>query len=427
MEQSIVRQIPIFASLSQQEVVRLANLLQAVHFSPGALILREGDAGGSFYFILEGEVEAIKAMGTSEERKLGVSKAGDFLGEMGLLNPSGLRTVSIRAVTPVMLLEMENADFEMLLRQFPRIAQDLLRVMSLRLREANEMTVRDLRDKNRELAQAYLDLMQAQEQIIEKEKIERELQLARDIVEQYLPHNIPSLAGFEFGANMLPARAVGGDFYDFIPLDDDRIGIVVGDVSDKGLPAALLMALTRSILRAEACTEASPGETLISINQHLSEMNDLGMFVTVLYGVLDTRTGEFAYARAGHEVPLFFDGEGKSISLAYEQGQPLGLFIHPYIDEKAITIFPGYTLLIFSDGLPDSMNAQGEFFGPERLVQASLPDRQISAQELSNRVIATIKAFQGSNAQFDDMTLVVLQRKNLEPGYEGETTDQTCA
>jgi phosphoserine phosphatase RsbU/P len=349
-------------------------------------------------------------MDTADERSLGRRGSGDFLGEMSLFNPDGLRTASVRANDTVLLLEMSNNDFQEILHQFPQLAQELLRVLSLRLRDANEATLRDLREKNRQLAEAYQELVLAQEQIIEKEKLERELQLARDIQMAYLPREFPVLEGFDLGARMLPARAVGGDFYDFIPMEKGLLGIVVADVADKGVPAAIMMALSRSILRAEANPSVSPSVTLRAVNGHLLEMNESGLFVTMLYGLLDATNQTYSYARAGHEFPILIDPHGRVAPLPHNPGQPVGILPEPLMDEQKIQLLPGSTLLIFTDGLPDSMNPEGGFFGPERL-QKSVDLSKASAQEICDATIEAIKEFQGSSAQFDDMTLVVIRAR----------------
>ncbi len=410
MEALLVSRIPLFASLSPEERRQVLNMLKLKEFPPGTVIVREGEVGYCFYIILEGEVEIVKAMSTADERPLGTRGSGQFLGEMSLFNPDGLRTASVRAKSAVMLLEMSHNDFQVILHQFPKLAQDLLRVMSLRLRDANEATLRDLREKNRQLAEAYQELVAAQAQIIEKEKLERELQLAREIQMAYLPRELPELEGFDFGARMLPARAVGGDFYDFIPLEGGLLGIVVADVADKGVPAAIMMALSRSILRAEANGSTSPGNTLRAVNGHVLEMNESGLFVTAIYGLLDHSRRTFSYARAGHEFPILIEPGGRITAVPSGPGQPVGILPDPYMDEQTLLLPPGSTLLIFTDGLSDSMNAQGEFFGPERL-QQSMDLSKASAQEICDSLIGTIKEFQGSNAQFDDMTLVVIRAR----------------
>src|SRR3712207_3101439 len=142
----------------------------------------------------------------------------------------------------------------------------------------------------------------AQQQIIEKQRLEHELQLAYEIQTSILPRVLPQLQGYDFGATMVPARVVGGDFFEFVELGDDRVGIAVGDVTDKGMPAAIFMAQTHALLRAEAVRSAAPHEVLRCVNRHVVEMNAAGLFVTMLYGVLDRASASFSYARAGHEL-----------------------------------------------------------------------------------------------------------------------------
>ena len=152
-------------------------------------------------------------------------------------------------------------------------------------------------------------------QLQEMESLEQELRTARDIQRSFLPRNVPTMEGFRFGVIQEPARTVGGDLYDFMALDRDTLGIVMADVSDKGIPAALGMALTRSLLRAEASRRGKPAAVLRSVNLHLLEISDSEMFVTVLYGKLNRRTREFTYVRAGHELPILLNAAGEFMKI----------------------------------------------------------------------------------------------------------------
>ena len=308
---ALIRTIPLFATLRGTETEFLAGILRGVEIPADTLLFREGEPGASFDILVDGQVEIIKALGTLDERLLAVRGPGDFFGEMSLLDPDGLRTASVRARTPSCLLEMSRTDFDAVLQHRPALAYEIMRVLSLRLRESDNATIADLHEKNRELAQAYADLQAAQAQIIEKEKLEQELRMAHRIQQSILPSELPRLPRYDFGALIMPAKRVGGDLYDFIPLGKGRLGIAVGDVSDKGVPAAIFMALTRSLLRAEATRVVSPRRALERVNQLLLDMNDEGMFVTLLYGILDAQQGTFAYSRAGHELPLLFDPDGQ--------------------------------------------------------------------------------------------------------------------
>jgi serine phosphatase RsbU (regulator of sigma subunit) len=405
----LIEHVPLFASLPPNEQEHLAEVLSPSERAPDSVLIREGELGDRLYVILEGQLEVVKALGTAEERVLNVLDAGDFVGEMGLIDPEGLRTASVRTCTSVRLLELSHADFDALFRRRPDLGYELTRVLVLRLREAEDATIRDLREKNRQLALAYEELQSAQAQIIEKEKLERELQVAREIQVSILPRELPLVKGFSFGARMVPARAVGGDLFDFIPLEGGRIGVVIGDVSDKGVPAAIFMALTRSLLRADAHRNASPSETLRHVNRHLLEMNDAGMFVTVLYGVLDPARRDFVYARAGHEMPFVLDAEGGALELDRGLGQPLGILPAPDLDERAIAFPARGTLLMYTDGATDASGAGEARFGLGRLQGAIRAGLQGAAQGVCDRVLEAIVEFQGESPQMDDVTLVAVQ------------------
>lgn len=407
---ALIKQVPLFAALRGTETAFLAEILREVEVPAGTLFFREGEPGSSLAIIVDGEVEILKALGTPDERLLAVRGPGDFFGEMSLLDPDGLRTASVRTHAPVRLLEMARPDFDALLQQRPALAYEIMRVLSLRLRESDNATIADLHEKNRELTQAYAALQAAQAQIIEKEKLEQELRTAHRIQQSILPSELPRLPGYDFGALMMPARSVGGDLYDFIPLGRGRMGIAVGDVSDKGVPAAIFMALTRSLLRAEATRVASPRRALERVNQLLLDMNDEGMFVTLLYGILDAQQGTFAYARAGHELPLLFDPDGSARVVESGQGAPLGLFDNVALDEQVVSVSPGSTFLLYTDGATDITGPEGVLFGLDRLqalAQGALGGR--TAQALCDEIWHGLTAYQGASSQDDDVALVAIR------------------
>src|SRR6266511_3069626 len=165
-----------------------------------AVLFREGDYGEHFYIVLEGELEIIKAMGTASELMLDARGSGEFVGEMSMLNRDNVRTATVRARGLTQLLEMRHAELDALMHRHPELAYELVRVLSTRLRDANNATIRDLQDKNRQLTQAYFDLQTAQAQIIEQETLARELQVARNIQEHMLPRSLPNMAGCDFSA-----------------------------------------------------------------------------------------------------------------------------------------------------------------------------------------------------------------------------------
>ena len=402
--------VPLFHSLPPDELERLAGELREVILPPGTVLFRQGEAGDSFYVVLEGRLEIVQALGTPDERILARRGAGEFVGEMSLLNPAGVRTACVRAETAARLWQMTSEAFEALIRRRPRLAYDVARVVSERMTAAQQAAIEDLQAKNRQLRQAYRELEAAQAQLVEKERLERELEVAREIQMSVLPRGVPDLPGLHFGAQIVPARAVGGDFYDFIPLDERHVGIVVGDVAGKGVPAALFMTQTQALLRATASRGTPPAEALRLVNRQLLSRGGAALFITVLYGVLDAEQGEFAYARAGHELPLLVlpDGEARAMPLA--PGQPLGLWSELLIDEQVVVLPPGGCLVLYSDGLTDVHNVAGERMGGERVLARLTSLAGQPAGAVCEALWREVVDYRGEEPAYDDVTLVAVSR-----------------
>ena len=240
-----------------------------------------------------------------------------------------------------------------------------------------------------------------------RQRFEQELEVARLIQQNFLPKQLPELTGWQVAAYYRPAREVGGDFYDVIPLPDGKVGFVIGDVTDKGVPAALVMAATRSVLRASAQRLVDPGEVLERVNEHLCPDMPEKMFVTCLYGVLDPASGHFRFANAGHDLPYVKTAEG-SVELR-ARGMPLGLMPGMPYEEKEIVLQPGDSLLLHSDGVVEAHDPQRVMFGFPRLKEAVA--QYPGGGELIDRVLADLQAHTGPDAeQEDDITMVTLQR-----------------
>jgi serine phosphatase RsbU (regulator of sigma subunit) len=246
-----------------------------------------------------------------------------------------------------------------------------------------------------------------EEEVRERERIDRELHVAQLIQQRFLPHEPPELSGWRLAAYYGPARAVGGDFYDFIPLPDGRIGIVVGDVTDKGVPAALVMATTHAILRAEAPRLQAPSKVLECANDLLLNETFEHMFVTCLYAVLDPSSGELRFANAGHNLP-YLRGEHGVVELR-ATGMPLGLLPGSSYEETSATVAPGDDLLLYSDGLTEAHGPGREMFGFPRV--AKLVADPTDGDGLIERLLAELTSFTGPGwEQEDDITLVTLRR-----------------
>jgi serine phosphatase RsbU (regulator of sigma subunit)/anti-sigma regulatory factor (Ser/Thr protein kinase) len=254
-------------------------------------------------------------------------------------------------------------------------------------------------------------VQQQQAEARERERIEQELRVARLIQQTLLPKEIPAIKGWQLAAYYQPARAVGGDFYDFIPFDDGKLGLVIGDVTDKGVPAALVMATTRSILRGAAMQSASPGEVLEQTNELLYPDIPPKMFVTCLYALLDPASGTLRYANAGHDLP--YRRHGSQVEELRATGMPLGLMPGMRYDEKEIVLEPGERVLFYSDGLVEAHNPQREMFSFPHLREL-LAESTPGDTTLIDFLLGELHSFTGDGwEQEDDVTLVTLERAIL--------------
>jgi serine phosphatase RsbU (regulator of sigma subunit) len=241
-----------------------------------------------------------------------------------------------------------------------------------------------------------------------RERIEQELKVAQLIQQQFLPKALPDLPTWNLAAFYRPARTVGGDFYDFLELPDGRVFIVVGDVTDKGVPAALVMASTHALLRSEAPRLMSPGVILAAVNDLLCEDIPAHMFVTCQVFVLEPETGRIEFANAGHNLPYLRGADGVTEMRA--TGMPLGLMPGMNYEESVTVMQPGDCLLLHSDGLAEAHDDKREMFGFPRL--AEIVSRPLSGERLIDGCMSELERFTGPGVdQEDDITLVVLDRR----------------
>lgn len=266
-------------------------------------------------------------------------------------------------------------------------------------------------------------LVQEQEaEVRTRERLEQELRVAQLIQQQFLPKELPKLEGWQVSAFYRPARAVGGDFYDFIELPDGKVGIVAGDVTDKGVPAALVMASTRSILRSEAARHSSPGTVLRRANELLYPDIPAHMFVTCLYAVLDPQSGKLVFANAGHNLPYVRNEEG--VKELHARGMPLGLMPGMDYEEKEATLAPGELMLLHSDGVAEAHDPNGEMFGFPRM--HDLMAKCHRADEVIDVMMTEVDRFSGpGHEQEDDITLVGLRRSEHAEREGADLPDTT--
>jgi phosphoserine phosphatase RsbU/P len=248
------------------------------------------------------------------------------------------------------------------------------------------------------------------QRIIDK-TLEREINLARNIQTQLLNRKTPTFEGGEVAGSSLPARLIGGDYYDFYPLDNGKIRIVVGDVMGKGIPAAMLMILTRGAFRSAAESTNGPAETITSMNQALYEdLRTLKSFVTLICADYDPKTGIFTYANAGHPLPLYINGKDKSIKeLPKVSGVMLGGLPNQVYKEFSVQLNAQDIIFFYTDGIVEAQNKNGEQYKLERLIQTLLENHEKSVDEIEKSVIESVHQFTQGVPQKDDITMVLLK------------------
>lgn len=244
----------------------------------------------------------------------------------------------------------------------------------------------------------------------EKEVLRHELDIAAEIQRSLLPGACPQLERFDVAAESIPAREVGGDFYDFIPLSDGRWGVVIADASGKGVPAALLMALSRSLIRAYSQEDPSILRALRLANRFMLEDSRSGMFVTCFYAVVDPVGRGLTYVNAGHNPPVVARPEGHVLMLP-ASGTPLGIIEDQGIVEETCQLQMGDVVVMYTDGVTEALSGYGEQFGMARLEKVARNSLEYPAAEVVRRILTAVKSFAAGQPQFDDMTVVVLKAR----------------
>lgn len=247
---------------------------------------------------------------------------------------------------------------------------------------------------------------------IGRQRMERELAIGRQIQLGLLPKETPVVPGWEFAAVYRAARQVGGDFYDFLELPGKpgQLGLVIADVADKGVPAALMMALSRTMVRTAAADGRNPSAALGLANELILKHSQTDLFVTAFYATLDTRTGRLTYANAGHNRPLWVQSSSGDIQELAAQGIVLGILEDIELGERQIDVAPGDFLVFYTDGVTEAMSADGQEFGQERLRAAVAATPDASPQQIISAVVDAVNVFTGDAPQADDLTLLVVKR-----------------
>jgi GAF domain-containing protein len=249
-----------------------------------------------------------------------------------------------------------------------------------------------------------------QQEMAERERLERELQLAHEIQQTFMPRQPPRLPGWEVAFVWQAARQVAGDFYDFFELPGGRLGLVIADVADKGMPAALFMTLTRTLVRAAALDDDSPAAVLARVNDLLVADAQYGMFVTTIYAVLSLETGQLAYANAGHPPLLLSRLRTRHLEWLGKGGIALGVLEGIHLEEQLVSLEMGDNLIFYTDGITEAFSTEGDIYGEQRLAASAETAGDASAQAMLDAIYGSVNAFVADNSASDDLTLMVLRR-----------------
>jgi serine phosphatase RsbU (regulator of sigma subunit) len=265
-------------------------------------------------------------------------------------------------------------------------------------------------------------------QALAYQRVSQELTLAGKIQASFLPDQLPSFSGWQLAVTLLPAKETSGDFFDLIPLSNGKLGILIADVTDKGVGAALYMALCRTLIRTYAIEfdeDPQPDVILFAANNRLLSDARADLFVTAFYGILDPETGNLTYANAGHNPPyLFRNGETIDVLPLYYTGMPMGIEEDNIWSQGSVEISPGDVLVLYTDGIPDSHNEEEVVFGEENLIESALASPELTADSIHESILEAVQQFSANAPQFDDITLMVLVRDLEELDLDSTSLDE---
>jgi serine phosphatase RsbU (regulator of sigma subunit) len=390
----------------------LRRVADARVYPAGTLLTRQGESEETFYVVESGRVIVSRRREDGQEQVLNTLGPRQSFGEMALLDDSP-RLATVKTITEATVLEITADRFREVLRSDPDLALHITRRVLSHLRQLDQLAIDDLRSKNALLRQAYLDLKAAQSELIEKERLERELELAAEMQRMLLPATLPQFDRYRFAAYLAPARQIGGDLYDVQALGDDHVAVLIADVADKGMHAALLMAVTRTLFFQEATRSLRPREVVYAVHRGLLALEapvegyGIDAFVTAFYGVLHRPSGRLTYVRAAQDRPLL-SRPGRLPEPLSGGGRFLGMIDDLHLEEYTVDLRPGDRLLLYSDGVTDMLNESGESYGLERLAPAFGAAGQTDDDTLTT-LIQEVQRWRGTAAAYDDVTMLLVE------------------
>lgn len=419
---------PSFASLGERSLRELAETSPIDHEKEGTRLILQGETGHFAYLVLEGDVSVDVETETGPVT-VAVLNPGALVGEVAAF-ASTPRTASVSAISDVILLRLEQATIRALIARNPETAMSIIAELGTRVQNMNGTIaaltqatqalareefdpkmledIRDQADRFAHFADVFEDMAS---EIMRKRQHAREMETAAEIQRSFLPADVDARFNdprFDVAALMEPAKQIGGDFYDYFMINGDTLGVAVGDVSGKGIPAAMFMSVTRTVLKTIARDNESPGKVLARVNDLLSEDNAEGMFVTLAFGKLNLKSGDFDYSTAGHEEACAVLSDG-TIEKFDVQGPAIGLFEAVEFGDKRIELVPGETVVFATDGITEAFNSYSEVYGIQRFDDALRAASGSASGELIHAVKADVANFASAAPQSDDITCLALR------------------
>lgn len=401
------------ALLDSHMLAILRNIATLKTYPPGTELTRQGETEQTFYVLENGCAVVVRRMEDGQEQVLATIGPRVTFGEMALLDDNP-RLATVKTVTETTVLEITAEQFRALLQEDPDLALHITRRILSNLRRLDQLSIRDLREKNELLQEAYLELQAAHLVMIEKERLEREMELAAEMQRNLLPAVLPVFTNYRFESYLAPARHVGGDLFDIRPLEGEHVGLLIADVADKGVHAALMMAVTRTLFFQEAMRSLSPREVAYAVHRGLlsigGNVEGYGMdaFVTAFYGVLHRPSGRLSYVRAAQDHPLLARKGEVPVPLV-GSGRFLGMLDPLTLQEYEVTLNPGDLLLLYSDGVTDARNEQDEAYGLERLKSSLSEAQMIGEGNILEYLSHNLNDWRGAAPAFDDITMVLVE------------------
>jgi phosphoserine phosphatase RsbU/P len=398
----------IFKGVDEEALQILREFGQLRTYPPQTILCLQGRVEHTFYVIVEGRVAIIQRTEDGQDRLLAVHGPGGYFGELGLLDDTP-RMANCVTVTEVKVIEITEDVFNSVLASSPGVAYALIRHVMDIMRDNDRLAIEDLRAKNVELEKAYAELKAAQAELVEKERLERELEIAASVQRSLLPVQLPRYDDYRLAAYLMPARRVGGDLYDALAVDEDHVGLVLADVADKSVQAALFMAVARTLFLVESWHNTDPAAVAVNVHQGVLKVApSADIFITAFYGVLHRPSGTLRYVVAGHERPLLVR-PGKSVEKLPGEGRFLGMLPDLELQEYSVQLSEGDRLFVYSDGVVDAMNGSGSRYGYERLVRFLDETRDVALNEAVERLTADIATWRGKAPAFDDLTILAIE------------------